>query len=191
MSSTNRRSHFRVEILIPVRWRVLNKKETEMVEKGLGQSLFRKDGLPNPIDELLEQVTPGSNEEQIFRSLQLLNNKLDFIIEQILSESVESMPGRDDLIEISASGLKFSTREKVDVGEFLKMSLFMPGTIQYQIELVARTLRVEAYDNGSIIAARIIHIDDDARDSIVKTVFQKQRLDIRRIKTDNRQENVE
>ena len=186
MGSTNRRSHFRVEILIPVKWRVLNREETELVEKGLGHSLFKKDGLPNPIDELLEQVTPGSNEEQIFRSLQLLNNKLDFIIEQILSESAESMPGRDDLIEISASGLKFGTREKVDVGEFLKMSLFMPGTIQYQIELVASTVRVEAFENGSIIAARIVHIDNDARDSIVKTVFQKQRSDIRRIKADTR-----
>ena len=55
----------------------------------------------------------------------------------------------------------------------------MPGIIQYNMELIAEIIRLtkkeEQYEN----AARIIHIKDDARDSIVKLVFQKQRMDIR------------
>ncbi len=191
MSYVNRRSHFRVQILVPVKWQVLNIEETEMVKKGFGDKLLRQNGLPNPIDEFLEQVPPGSKDEQMVRSLQLLNNKLDFIIEHVLSESIESMPGQDDLIEISAAGLKFVTREIVDIGAFLKMNLIMPGTIQYQIELIAEVLRVEPKNDDFIIAARIVHIEDDARDSIIKTVFQKQRIDIRRLKANQKDNNID
>jgi c-di-GMP-binding flagellar brake protein YcgR len=188
MDYVNRRSHFRVEILVPVTWRVLNEKEVETVKEGNGNTLFKQRELPNPIDEFLEQVPPGSKEEQMFRSIQMLNNKLDFIIEHLVSGSVDSMPCRDDLMEISASGLKFKTKESVDVGEFLKMNLIMPGTIQYRIGLIAEVLRVEAKSEGSMVAAHIIHINDDARDSIIKTVFQKQRMDIRRLKAKSEQE---
>jgi hypothetical protein len=182
MDYVNKRNHFRVEILIPVKWRILNEEESETVKKGYGNTLFRQGGLPNPIDEFLEQAPPGSREEQMYRSLQMLNNKLDFIIENMISNSMDSMSCQDDLIEISASGLKFRTRESVDVGAYLKMNLIMPGTIQYQIGLIAEVLRVEAKADDSVVAGRIIHINNDARDSIIKTVFQKQRMDIRRVK---------
>ena len=191
MSYVNRRNHFRVEILVPVKWQVLNEEETELVKKGLGNTLFRHDDLPSLIDEFLEQVPPGSNEEQLYRSLQLLNNKLDFIIDQIFSKSIDSAPGQDDVIEISASGLKFTTKEHLDIHTFLKMNLIMPGVFQYQMEFIAEVLRVDEKDNGFIIAARIVHIDEEARDSIVKVVFHKQRMDIRRQKANQGDNNVD
>ena len=70
------------------------------------------------------------------------------------------------------------------IGSYLKMNLIIPGTVQYQIGLIAEALRVESKDSNFIIAAKIVYIDDEARDSIIKTVFQKQRIDIRRVKTD-------
>lgn len=182
MNSPNRRSHFRVELLLPVKWHTLNEEEIEVVKKGLGNKLFKQEGLPSPIDEFLDQASPGSKEEQIYRSLQLLNNKLDFIIDQIISKSDDAGPGQDDLIELSASGLKFCTRVKIISGSFLKMSLIVPGAFQYRIELIAEVLRVKEQDNRFIIAAKIIYIEDDARDSIIKMIFQKQRMDIRKIK---------
>ena len=182
MNDANRRNHFRAQILIPVKWRILSKGETKLVKNGMGSNLFREHGLPGPIEEILEQAPPGSNEEQMYRSLQLLNNKLDFIIEQVLSESIYRTSNRDEINDISASGLKFTSHERLDVGAFLKMDLIMPGTFQYQIELIAEVLRVEEKGGSFIIAARIVYIDEDARDSIVKTVFKKQRMDIRRLK---------
>ena len=182
MDTENRRGHFRVEIVMPVKWHTLNEEEIEIVKKGLGSKLFRQEGLPSPIDEFLEQATSGSKDEQLYRSLQLLNNKLDFIIDQLISKSDDVTPDQDNLIELSASGLKFTTRIKINTGSFLKMSLIVPGTVQYRLELIAEVLRVKELDNRFIIAAKIIFIDDDARDSIIKMVFQKQRMDIRRVK---------
>lgn len=179
MSESNRREHFRVELTVPVRWKILTEDEIGLLRKGMGNDLFKQGGVPSPIESFLEESTPGSKDEQIFLALQLLNNKLDFIIEQILSRSSLDETGSDKIMEISASGLKFVSREKFEEGTLLKMELIMPGVVQYNIELITEILRSTEKENKYINAARIVCIKDDARDSIVKLVFQKQRMDIR------------
>lgn len=180
MSSLNKREHFRVKMIVPVRWQALNEEETELVKKGYGSTLYRQDDLPSPIDDFLEQVAPGSEEEQLYRSLQYINNKLDYIIDQLLYTSVESSAGQDNVVDISASGLKFTSQEHIDTGTLIKVNMIMPGTFQYQMDFIAEVVRVEERDKGFIVAAKIVQIDEDSRESIVKVVFQKQRKDIRR-----------
>ena len=60
----------------------------------------------------------------------------------------------------------------------------MPETYQYQVELIAGVVRVEKKENNYLISVNIIEIDEDARESIVKVVFKKQRKGIRLNKTD-------
>jgi len=179
----NRRNHFRIEMSVPVKWQLLGEKEIALVKKGMGDSLFKSEELSSPIDEYLEQVSPGSKDEQLFRAFQLINNKLDYIIEQIASNDLGSTGTQDDVIEISASGLKFVTREHLESGSFLKMNLLMPGTFQYQMDFIAEVVRIEENANGFVTAAKFIQIKEEARDSIVKVVFQKQRKEIRNIKS--------
>ena len=179
MSESNRREHFRVELAVPVKWKILTDDEIGLLRKGMGCDLFKQSGIPSPIESFLEESTPGSKDEQIFLALQLLNNKLDFIIGQILSGSSLDKTGNDKIIEISASGVKFISKEKFKVGTLLKMELIMPGVVQYNIELITEILRATEKEEKYINAARIVCIKDDARDSIVKLVFQKQRMDIR------------
>jgi len=182
MANDNKRNFFRVDILIPVKWQILNKAETDFLKKGLSCTLLQQNGLQNPIEKIPEQSSSSTKDDQISRSFLLLNNKLDMIINLMLSEP-EAISARDNVVEISASGLRFKTMEKIDTGVLLKMNMIIPGTSSFQIELIAETLRVEKIDTGYIIAVNIICIDDDARDFIVKMIFQKQRIDIRRLKT--------
>ena len=93
MASDNRRAYYRAQITIPLQWRILLPEESRIVRQGLGANLFRGSGVPNPIDEFLEQATPGSNEEHLYRCLQLVNNKLDFLIEHAFLARESS--GRD------------------------------------------------------------------------------------------------
>ena len=179
MSDINKREHFRVEMTVPVKWKILTDSEKEIVNKGMGNTLFKEGGIPSPIDTFLEESSPGSKDEQLFQSLQLLNNKLDFIIEHLMAREQHGTSGNDNIMEISASGLKFSSEEKLKKGTMLKMELIMPGIVQYKMELIAEILRVTESDNRYVNAASIIQIRDDAQDSIVKLVFQKQRMDIR------------
>lgn len=179
MSESNRREHFRVEMTVPVRWKILSDDEIELVKSGMGNILFKQSGIPSPIESFLDETTRGSREEQLFLSLQLLNNKLDFIIENLLSAPSNENFGHDKVMEISASGLKFSSEEQFEEGTVLKMELIMPGIVQYNMELITEIIRSTKKNNQYINAASIVYIKEDARDSIVKLVFQKQRMDIR------------
>ena len=182
MSDINRRDHFRVEMTVPVRWKILNDNEIQILQNGMGNTLFKQSGIPNPIETFLEETPSGSKEEQLFLALQLLNNKMDYLIEQLLSRSTDKSCGHDDIMEISASGLKFCSNEEFNEGTLLKMELILPGIIQYSMELIAEILRVRKKTEKFINAARIVCIKEDSRDSIVKLIFQKQRIDIRKNK---------
>ena len=176
---TNRRQYFRADISVPVRWRVLTDDEARLARQGMADTLLRKGGVPSPIDEFIDQAVPGSKEERLSRCLQLISSKLDFVIEQIFFRSTQSPPSKDDVIEMSGSGLKFTCREHLLEGTLLKMDLIVPGTFQYQMELISEVVRVEAGEGSFIVAAKIVEIEEGCRESIVKVVFQKQRRDIR------------
>ena len=184
IQSQNRRNHFRADILIPVRWQIMNNFEIQQITDGLGHHLFKREILPTPIDEFLAQAIPDSQEEQLFRSLQYINNKLDFLIEQVLSKSIENSIFSDRIIELSASGIKFSTPKTIPVGTYLKMNVILPGTLQYRIDFASQVMRVEQKDSDYVIAANIVYIDREAQESIIKIVFQKQRMEIRKKKKD-------
>lgn len=179
MKKLNKRTDFRVVMSIPVKWQVLTDEDSEMVAKGRGMELFKHRGVPSPIEEYIDQTVPGSKDEQLYLALQFLNNKLDFIIENIMTVQEHKLPYEDHIIELCASGLKFITPVKVETGSYIKMELLMPGVVQFGMELIAEVLRVEEDEKRYVIAARIACIMDDARDSIIKIIFQKQRKDIR------------
>ena len=179
MNPENRRKYFREELTVTARWQVLMDEEIKLVEKGMGSTLFKSAGLPGPIDEFLEEAVLGSEEKQLYRCLQLINNKLDFIIDQMFLKSTENPPNLDEVIEISGSGLQFRSKKHLKPGTLLKMSLIMPETLQYEMELIAGVVRVDEKGDSFINAARILVIDDETRDSIVQVVFQKQRKEIR------------
>lgn len=175
----NRRTFYRAQISIPLQWRILVPEEARMVRQGAGANLFRGNGVPSPIDELLEQAEPGSQEEHLFRCLQLMNNKLDFLIEHAFLKADRNSPARGDVIDISGSGLKFTCREHIPEGSLLKLDLVMPTTSRYQLEMISEVVRIETQASGYTVACRIVEIEEGAREAIVNTVFQKQRKDIR------------
>ena len=182
MESENRREYFRAEIIIAVKWQVLNEEEIEMVKNGRGSALFDQPDISGPIAESIEQVPPGSTEELLFRCFQQISNKLDFIIDQLFYKPSEEASPFDNVIELSGSGLKFNSRRRLNAGTLLKMKILMPDSFQYLMEFITEIVRSEEIDSGYVIAAKIIKIDEDARDSIIKVILQKQRREIRKNK---------
>lgn len=175
----NRRKYYRAEIVLPVSWEVLDPDQKALVEQGQGATLLNKGRLMSPIDEYLAKADPGSEEKHIYRCLQLVNNKLDFIIDQLMNRSRLQRP-MDDVIEISGSGLKFLTDDPLAGGDVLRMELLMPESFHYHMELLAEVVRVEPVEDHQYrVAAGIVAIDEECRDAIVQAVFKKQRQEIR------------
>ena len=179
----NRRKYFRGKVRVPARWQPLTEEDSRLISDGKGCELFRQADFQDPITEILERAEPGTSDKQILRCLQLLNNKLDFIIEQIFLKEMETPPSRGDVIEISGSGLKFTSQETLSRGTLLMMNLILPGTFEYQLELISEVLRSEHAGESFIIAAKILEIREETRDEIIKVVLQKQRKEIRTGKT--------
>lgn len=180
MSPVNRRGYYRTEIRVPVTWEPIAEKDVRSTAYEPGHTFISPEDLPSPIDGLIEEAVPGSKEEQIFRCLSLLNNKLDFLIRQISLPPTERDLYRDTVVELCGSGLKFLTHDQVRVGDLLRMRLLMPGTFHYQIELIAKVIRVEQEMGSNVAAVEIVEIEEAARESIIKVVFQKQRNELKR-----------
>lgn len=178
METGNRRKYYRARIVLPLSWEVLDDEEKAVVEKGLGATLLKKACLPSPIDEYLVDAPPGSEEKRIYKCLQLVNNKLNFIIDHLMGSWDDRRP-MDDMIEVSGSGLKFITRDPLSTGDILRMTLVMPDSFQYQMELLAEVVRVEPEEDRYLVAAFIRAIDEDSRDAIIQAVFRRQRQEIR------------
>jgi len=184
MSHTNRRKYFRMELNIPAKWQTLTDEETKLVREGYGHQLFRRYHFPTPVDELLEQVDPGSPEEKLYRCIQLISNKLDFIIDQMQQEPSHNLRSTADVVEMSGSGLRFICREYLSAGRLLKMDVVIPGSYHHQVELIAEVVRVTRIDDGFVTAAKIIDVDEADRESIVKVVFDRHRKKLRGIRSD-------
>jgi hypothetical protein len=181
MNNGNKRDFFRVNILMPVRWRRLNIVETDDAKKGRAGKLLTQNIFRRPIEEMPEEAPSPKKDDRIYSVIHMLNDKLDSLINMKFCDS-ESSSATDRVVEISASGLKFMTMENIDAGIFLKMNIIIPGVPYSQIELISETMRIQKLDIGYLIAANIACIDDVARDFLVRIIFGKHRADIRRTK---------
>jgi hypothetical protein len=190
MSIENRREYVRASILLPARCQILEPEEREIVRRGEGRSLFRDRGQPSHIDEILERLPPGSADEPVFRCFQVLNNKLDFIIDHLTAEEKERRAFLKDVIEISGSGLKFTSDSPLAVGTLIKTDLIIPSSPRFRVELIAEVVRVEdipPYPGSGkrtyAVAGTFREIDEESRDAIIRAVFDWQRKMIRMEKT--------
>jgi hypothetical protein len=184
MEPGNRREFLRVEVRLPAACRTLSQEERKKIEAGLASSLFRGNGNPSLMDEMIQQAAPDPQQQPLYHCLQLLNNKLDFLIDQFAFTGEQKKSTLTKVIEISGSGLKFTSFEPFRAGTLLKMDLIIPVTLQFRIELIAEVVRTEEIQETPnqdkyVIGARFVIIDEDSRDSIIKTVFKTHRRIIR------------
>jgi hypothetical protein len=176
MNFINKRSYFRVELVLPVKWRALNSDETELVQNGSGWNLLSQNSFHM---EKHEDVT-SNKENHVAQAFQTLNNKLNFIINSM--NGSDPPPPDDKVVEISASGLKFRTKKNPGAGAYLKMNLIFPGFQYLQPEIITEVMRIQKFDDDYLIAANVLYINEDAKDFLIKMIFQKQRIDIRQQK---------
>ncbi len=184
MESTNRREFVRTRVSYPAKVRVLEQEERALVEQGLGVTLFRGGDNPEPLEEFETILPPGTETEIIYKCFKSLNSKLDFIIEQLTFPPQDQEEPFKEVIELSGSGFKFKSSSPIQEGAYLKVDLILPSALQFKIEMIAQCMRLDKDEgaNRYLIAARIIDIDERARDAIIENVFRKQRKVIRKQK---------
>jgi PilZ domain len=190
MNAPNRREYARAKVRLFARFRILDRAEEEAVRKGMAGSHLRRGRSIGPLEELAEQMAPGSMDEPLLRCLQFINNKIDFIIDEMTSPSKAGMSAPCEVTEISGSGFRFDCDIRLSRGQLLKVDLLMPSALQYRIESLAKVVRVDEAQqepgqdrNGFSVSARFVQIDEESKESIIKAVFSRLRERIRMEKT--------
>jgi PilZ domain len=190
MNDPNRREYTRAKVRLFARFRILDRAEEEGVKKGMAGSHLRGGHSIGPLEELVEQIAPGSVDEPLLRCLQFINNKIDFIIDEITSPSKAGMSGPCAVTEISGSGFRLDCDIQLSRGQLLKVDLLMPSALQYRIELIAKVVRVDEVQQEPgqdrkwlSVSARFVEIDEESRESIIRAVFSRLRERIRMEKT--------
>jgi hypothetical protein len=190
MDAPNRREYARAKVRLFARFRILDHAEEEGVKAGTAGPNLRGGHSIGPLEELVEQLAPGSMDEPLLRCLQFINNKIDFIIDEITSPGKAGMSGPSEVTEISGSGFRLDCDLRLSRGQLLKVDLLMPSALQYRIELIAKVVRVDETQQESgpgrkkfSVSARFVEIDEESRESIIKAVFSRQRERIRMEKT--------
>lgn len=185
MQTENRREYLRANVALSAQCRVLTREEADLIAEGDVASVLQG-GDSSPFEEIIDQMSTGSKEEHLYRCLKMMDNKLNFIIEQMISPHVRPRTSIEEVVELSGSGLKFVSKKPFPKEALLRMDLIMPGTFEFKVEFIAKVVRVYEMDlskEGAIqeyyVAAQFAEIHERARDAIIETIFKKQRKMIR------------
>jgi hypothetical protein len=186
MSPENRREYLRTDITLSTRCRLLTREEKELVEQGNLSGILQRSSLSSPIDEIIAQLPSGSEEETLYRCLKMMDNKVNFVIEQMASSPDHPDRKMNEVVELSGSGIRFVSKDPFSKGVLLKMDLIMPDTFEFMVKFIGRVVRVESKlppaEKGVqeyCVAVHYEQIDERARDAIIETIFKKQRKMIR------------
>ena len=123
-------------------------------------------------------MPPLVNHPQI-ESLNLLNQKLDRIIEMVglQCEGFHSLPFK--FVSLSGTGMKFSSQQCYSLGDILECKMILTLHRSAAIYTYGEVVRVGSQSNGYFINIRFTAIDHTIRDKIVRFVFETEREMIR------------
>ena len=156
------------------------KKKFFQRQSGVEQIKFKYPFIPLFWDEYRKEETKISTADQLILNLLIgINEKLDTMI-KILSEGEASKTNlsfkQACYINISGSGLRFITKEKITPGTFLKIHILIPLFPSFVITTLAQAVRSdEREDKKYEIGARFVAIHEDDRDALIRYIFIRQR----------------
>jgi hypothetical protein len=169
---SEKRGYFRVDDVFPV------------VSRKAGQ-----DPLP-----LKSRVFPGYSAEapessvpldavspQLWRMLVDINTKLTLILQHLHLENEGLVRAEQRAVNISASGLRFTVNEAVEIGEVIEVKMLLPTSPPVGILTYGTVVRVNGLDGGQYeIGLHFSEMDDDVRDEIIQYTLKRQREVIRK-----------
>ncbi len=121
---------------------------------------------------------------ELINEINSIHRKLDFIIKFLGKTDQENIFNKDpEEVNISGSGMRFTTTEEYKPGDFLDIKLVLPISSGIIIETIGQVVRVNTLadavqKNDAVryaIAVKFITINEDDREFIIRYVFKRQR----------------
>lgn len=127
----------------------------------------------------------AQRDSSLQHSLWELNRKLDLLIHMYLAEDFMALmktPPRD--VNISASGIRFISKEPFAVGDLLEINLILPMAPLLFLRLVGDVIRIKPVTCYEVdryaVALRFLQVDADTREDVIRYLFKRQREVLRK-----------
>ncbi|MCU0573831.1 MAG: PilZ domain-containing protein [Syntrophobacteraceae bacterium] len=123
---------------------------------------------------------PDIEDQALAQCLQIINAKLDAVLSSLSLQQEGVRAQQVSPVNISGSGLRFTSSEPLIVGELLKLKLVLPTHPDTVFQIYGHVVRSEPSTcEGNNVSVNFTVIDEDIRAKIVKFVFEKQREQLR------------
>ena len=169
---SEKREYFRVEDIFPLITKKICNNSTyrkSRVFSGFSQDVASLD-LPD------ESIHP-----QLWKMLVDITTKLSLVLERLLLESEGLIKAENKEVNVSAAGIRYTTREKSEIGDVIEVKMLLPSYPPVGILTYGDVMRVLDLGNGEYeIALRFIDMDDEVRDELIQYTLKRQRELIRK-----------
>ncbi len=161
----NKREYSRVDVYIPVGFRLVPDEERGLVKSRISGEVVLAD---------FHQMPPLEHHPQR-EWMNLLNAKLDTVLETLTlqSEGFHLLPFK--FITLSGSGMSFSSQQDFSPGDLLEIKMMLTLHKPAALYLYGEVLKVQKQTSGYFIAACFQKIDDGIRDRIIQFAFETER----------------
>lgn len=168
---TDKQEYFRVEDFFPV---VAKKTDRDSTGKKSAMSIsFGR--------ETLDRNSPDDAiHPRIWELLVTINDKLNLLLDRMNLEP-EAIEAEPQNVNISASGIKFTMKEKVEQGDFLEVKMLLPSTPPVTVVACGNAVSVQSLGGiGYAVALQFVDMDAEVRDRLIQYTLNRQREIIRR-----------
>ncbi|MFA6149250.1 MAG: PilZ domain-containing protein [bacterium] len=168
---SNGREYFRVDDVVPMIVRKVGENEPPTVSRSI--PFFDTGALE------AEAPDPDVN-PKLWQMLVNIQSMLAMVLERLDLETAGFLRSEKKRVNMSATGLRFQTREGYAVGDNLEIKMLLPARPPFGVIVYGSVIRIDDLGGGeNEIALQFCDISDDLRDEIIQYSLLRQREIIR------------
>jgi hypothetical protein len=189
-STGEKRSYFRVDDIISVvanPVNLMNEKERELLKNAASSNTFAL--FDDQANDGLQSSQEFAGGEKLYEALKGINSKLDFLINHLLMEKEGLTSTEKKLVNLSASGIKFTVKHPVKEKDILQIKLLLPTHPPVVVFAYGEVKRVKVLDDQTYeIALEYLNMGETVRSEIIQYTLDHQRETIRKMKESGKNE---
>jgi len=178
----NQRLDFRQDDMLCMRDVLLQPEQYEAEKKHTGIRSHQSGLLQNLAgsDAFSEDGGPGRLNPDVARALELIETKLNYLIGINMMQQPDHAELTERPVNMSASGMRFTTDERYKVGDKLKITLSLPVFPPVILDILARVVHVTAKPGDRTqLGVTYIYRCEEEEDVVTRYIFKRHRESIR------------
>jgi c-di-GMP-binding flagellar brake protein YcgR len=185
MTETDRREYFRIRDKLPVEYRRINAEEFSRLADTIRYSSTKVCDESQETHFLKEKMSRRASEkDELFQYLQILEKKMDRIIDLLTRSSQDSSFQSVYVdVNISGAGIRFISDLPFKEKEYLELRFVLPVFSYPKITTLCEVIRSVPVSDGKgqgyDLAANFSVINEEDRDLLINYIFVKEREQLR------------